>query len=63
MQFIKGHTGSYPYPFLDKLPFPVGPFLIVVLAFTAIFAFTQLGRRLRAAPLLTKVRSFIQQNL
>ncbi len=48
MQFIKGHTGSYPYPFLDKLPFPVGPIAIVAIATVAIGVIGLVGRKARA---------------
>ncbi len=47
MQHIKTFTGKYPYPFLDRLPFPAGPMLVIALAFLAIVVFSKAGSKIR----------------
>eukprot|EP00212_Chloropicon_laureae_P003198 CAMPEP_0197485978 /NCGR_PEP_ID=MMETSP1311-20131121/893_1 /TAXON_ID=464262 /ORGANISM="Genus nov. species nov., Strain RCC856" /LENGTH=315 /DNA_ID=CAMNT_0043028817 /DNA_START=73 /DNA_END=1020 /DNA_ORIENTATION=- len=47
MQFIKGYTGKYPYPFLDKLPFPVGPIAVIAIATVAIGVICLVGAKIR----------------
>lgn len=47
MQHIKMRTGLYPYPFLDKLPFPIGPIAITAIAFVAVLAFFKIGNMVR----------------
>lgn len=47
MQFIKNHTGLYPYPFIDKLPPVVGPLFIIFTAFVVLQAIFMLARKIR----------------
>ena len=47
MQFLKHYTGVFPYPFLDRLPFLVGPLAIIFTAFAVLQVIFSMGRRVR----------------